>query len=233
MITGIVAALPEEISTLTRQKIGRGCCTFIAPGIVLARSGAGPNNAKVAAERLVDRGAKRLISWGCAGALNETLKPGDLTLVATLVSGQMETIDIQSPWLSETRRILSGLKPHISGCLAESKTIVSLTEDKKKLRRQTQACVLDMESIAIAQIARQHNVPFLAIRAIADPVDMSLPQTVIQALNSEGDVVLSRLLSYLARHPSELTRLVKLGRHFNAAQKTLKLAARYLDAFTR
>ena len=90
-----------------------------------------------------------------------------------------------------------------------------------------------MESIAIAQIARQHNVPFLAIRAIADPVDMSLPQTVIQALNSEGDVVLSRLLSYLARHPSELTRLVKLGRHFNAAQKTLKLAARYLDAFTR
>lgn len=233
MITGIVAALPEETSTLTARKIGRGCCEFIAPDILLALSGAGPENAKTAAELLLTRGAGRLLSWGCAAALSEDLTPGDLTLVNTLVSEGNETLDIQSTWQVEARRILREL---LTGAhcvrLAESATIVVSASDKRTLQQRTDASVVDMETVAIAKVARQRNVPFLAIRAIADPVDMDLPQAVAHALSDEGDVILPKLLTYLIRHPSELPGLIKLGIHFKAAQKTLRLAAQHLAALT-
>lgn len=233
MITGIVAALPEEISTLTAQKIGKGCCQFIAPDILLAYSGAGPDNAKTAAEQLMAKGAERLISWGCAAALDEKLAPGDLTLVDQLVSEQNEQLNIQSSWLAESRRILRELLPD-PPCtrLAESQAIVTSASDKKNLQQLTNASVLDMETVAIAKVALQNNVSFLAIRAIADPVDMDLPKAVAHSLNAGGEVILPKLLTYLLRHPSELPGLIKLGLHFMAAQKTLKQAAQHLDTLT-
>lgn len=232
MITGIVVALPEEISTLTTQKIGKGCCVFIAPDILLVRSGTGPRNARTAAELALARGAARLVSWGCAAALVETLAPGDLTVVDSLISDQFERLHIQSSWLTETRNILSGLRPCTAGCLAESGTVVSSAADKKNIHSRTQATVLDMESVAIAKVARQNNIPFLAIRAIADPATMDLPESVIRSLNSDGEVVLPRLLAHLAGHPAELAGLIKLGLHFKAAQKTLKRVAQHLDPIT-
>ena len=232
MITGIVVALPEEISTLTTQKIGKGCCAVIAPNILLACAGAGPQNAEAAAERLVAEGAERLISWGCAAALVETLAPGDLTLVDSLISDQMEHLDLQSPWLTDARDILRGFHPHTTGRLAESHTVVSLAVEKIDLHHRTQATVLDMETVAVAKVALQNNIPFLAIRAIADPVNMNLPRAIAHSLSSEGEVMLPRLLAYLAGHPSELAGLIKLGLHFNAAKKTLKRAAGHLDTLT-
>ncbi|MGR9115899.1 MAG: phosphorylase family protein [Gammaproteobacteria bacterium] len=228
MITGIVVALPEEISTLTAKKIGKGCCDFIGPSILLACSGAGPQNAQAAAELLLANGAESLISWGCAAALVDTLAPGDLTLVSSLVTDRLEQLDIQSSWLTETRQVLSELHPHTSGSLAESTTLVSSVTEKKTTQRRTQATVLDMESVAIAKVALQNGKPFLAVRAIADPVDMNLPKAIAESLSEEGEVILPKLLAYLVRHPGELMGLIKLGLHFNAAQKTLKQAAQRL-----
>ena len=89
-----------------------------------------------------------------------------------------------------------------------------------------------MESIAIARVAKQHTIAFLAIRAIADPVNMDLPQAINYSLNAQGDVVLGKLLLFLFLHPAELPGLIKLGLHFNAAKKTLKSVARHLDTVT-
>lgn len=232
MITGIVVALPEELSTLTSKKIDKGCCVFITDAIVLAYSGAGANNARTASELLITQGATRLISWGCAAALSETLKPGDLVLADTLIDVQGTQIGIDPDWHGYTKNLLSiTLKVH-TGSLAESKTIVATGQDKKHLHTQTGAVALDMESIAIAKVAKQHKLPFLAIRAIADPANMDLPKTINHSLNNEGDIVLGKLLLFIALHPAELPGLIKLGLHFNAAKNTLKLVAKQLDHLT-
>ncbi|MGR9052757.1 MAG: phosphorylase family protein, partial [Gammaproteobacteria bacterium] len=118
-------------------------------------------------------------------------------------------------------------------CLAESKALVVDSSGKAQLHRQTGADVLDMETVAVAKVALERNVPFLAVRAIADPVNMSLPLAVVHALNGDGEVELPRLFSYLLRHPGELPDLIRLGRYFNSAKKTLKQTARYLDSLTR
>jgi adenosylhomocysteine nucleosidase len=86
-----------------------------------------------------------------------------------------------------------------------------------------------MESIAIARIAQQNNLPFLAIRVIADPANMNLPKAINHSFNNEGDIVLTKLLSYMVLHPTELLGLIKLGLHFHAAKNTLKLIAKQLD----
>ena len=233
MITGIVVALPEEIGTLTAQKIGKGCREFIAPHILLACSGAGPRNAQAAAELLLTQGAKRLISWGCAAALAEDLAPGDLTLVNALISERNEHLEIQSTWLAEARLILRGLLPDFPcACLAESNKVVASATDKRNLRQRTKAAVVDMETVAIAKVALQNSIPFLAIRAIADPLDMDLPKAIAHSLSGEGEVIRPKLLAYLMRHPGELPGLIKLGLHFQSAQKTLKQAAQHLDTLT-
>jgi adenosylhomocysteine nucleosidase len=230
--TGIVVALPEELSTLTSKKIGKGCCVFISDAIVLAYSGAGTNNARTVSELLIRQGATRLISWGCAAALSDTLKPGDLVLPDLLIDAENTRIDINPDWHAYAKNLLTScLKVH-TGSLAESAGIVATGQAKKRLYAQTGAIALDMESIAIAKVARQYQLPFLAIRAIADPVNMDLPKAINHSLNDEGDIVLGKLLLFIALHPAELPGLIKLGLHFHAAKNTLKLVAKQLDHLT-
>jgi adenosylhomocysteine nucleosidase len=227
--TGIVVALPEELSTLTSKKTNKGCCVFITDEIILAYSGAGANNARIASELLIAKGATQLISWGCAAALSETLKPGNLILADTLTDSEGTQFGIHSDWHSYAKNLLStNLEVHV-GSLVESHCIVATGKDKKQLNIQTGAIALDMESIAIAKVARQHQLPFLAIRAIADPVNMDLPKAINHSINTEGDIVLGKLLLFVALHPTELPGIIKLGLHFNAAKNTLKSVAKQLD----
>lgn len=228
MITGIVVALPEEISTLTKQKINKGDCVFLNEKTLLAFSGTGPENATNASQLLIDKGAKRLISWGCAAALKINLKPGDLILPQILHSESNQQFSLTSSWFQQTLEQLSPLNPN-TGSLAESSIIVAKSSDKKSLHQQTRAIAVDMESVAVTRLAIRNNLPALVIRCIADPVTMDLPNAVSYALNSKGDVILAKLLWFLLTHPNELPSLIKLGLHFNAAKNKLKLVAEHLD----
>ncbi len=229
MISGIVVALPEELSTLTTKRVDKGRPVFIANKILVAYSGTGSKNAQSAAELLVSKGATQLISWGCAAALKPTLKAGDLTLADTLIDCNDEEISVDADWHGYSKNILSKVLTVHTGRLTESVNIVSSSREKQQLETITGAIALDMESVAVAKIAQRHKLPFLAIRSIVDPVTMDLPRAIEYAANHEGEIVLSRLLLFLALHPLELPGLIKLGWHFNAAKKTLKIASRYLD----
>jgi adenosylhomocysteine nucleosidase len=235
VITGIVVALAEELTTLTSKKMAKGQCHFIADKLLVAFSGVGPVNAKAAAELLVDQGATRLMSWGCAGALSASLKPGDLILANTLIDAEGARdakCCVSSGWHSDAKNRLAASVVAHTGCLAESMSIISNSQDKKQLHSLTGAIAVDMESTAIAKVAGQHTLPFLAIRVIVDPVDMTLPRAINYSLNQQGEVVLGKLLLFLATHPAELPGLIKLGLHSNAARKTLKSVAKHLDTVT-
>ncbi len=232
MITGLVVALPEELTTLTSIKIEKGDCLFITDRLLVAYSGAGPTNSTAAAELLVAKGAARLISWGCAAALGASLKPGDLILADKLIDAENNELAINADWHSYVQSILANFVVVTGGCLVESVSIVSTSTDKKQLHSLTGAVALDMESIAIAKVAKQYTLPFLAIRVIVDPVEMNLPLAINRSLNDGGEIVLKKLLAFLFLHPAELPDLIKLGLNFNAAKKTLKLVAKQIDRLT-
>jgi adenosylhomocysteine nucleosidase len=229
MISGIVVALPEELATLTSKRIDKGHCVFIANTLLVTFSGTGGKNAKLAAELLVAKGATQLISWGCAAALQADMKSGDLILADTLIDCNDTKLVVNADWHNHSKQLLSQSMPVHCGSLAESLEIVSSSEEKQQLQTFTGAIALDMESAAIAKVAQKNSLPFLVIRAIVDPVTMDLPRAIQYAANTEGDIVVSRLLLFLALHPLELPGLIKLGIQFNAAKKTLKIAARHLN----
>lgn len=228
MITGIVVALPDELSTLTRKKIEKSHCQFIADSILVVYSGVGPDNAQAATELLIAKGATQLISWGCAAALSPNLKAGDLVLANQLVDAHYNTVPIDPHWLAYARHVLAGIPSLHCGSLAESTRIIASGKLKLGYHHITSAIALDMESVAIAKIASQHRLPFLAVRAIADPANMDLPAAIEFSANPAGDIDLSKLLLFLLLHPLELPRLIKLGLHFNSAKKTLKGVAQHL-----
>ncbi len=228
MITGIIVALPDELSSLTKTKVSKGQCVFINDNVVVAVSGAGPVNATIASELLITNGAERLISWGCAAALNEQLLPGDLILAEQLISESRDELSLQSSWLEYITEQLSHLAP-LKGPLLESSSIIALSENKLELHQQTRAIALDMESIAIAKTAKKHAMPAAIIRCIADPVNMNLPESVSYAMNDQGDIIITKLLTHLVTHLNEIPDLIKLGIHFNAAKNKLKLVSKHLD----
>jgi adenosylhomocysteine nucleosidase len=100
--------------------------------------------------------------------------------------------------------------------------VVGTRTEKASLQQQTGAVAVDMESGAIARRARAHNLPFLAVRAIADPAMMDFPGAVTRSLNPRGDVRILELLSHIARRPREIPDLIRLGQAFGAAVRTLQ-----------
>ncbi len=231
MSCGIVVALPEELSTLTSRKLAQGECVSFSDDILIAYAGAGPLNSGNAARLLIAKGADRLISWGCAAALEPQLRPGNL-VIADQIFFDQQIFDTDKRWSHKLRSRLSEKLPVTSGNLATKSRIIASSIDKQTIHKDSGAIALDMESGAIAKAAIQADIPCLVLRAIADPASMDLPQAVVQALNSQGQVELGKLLMFLMIHPWELPGLIRLGLHFNAAQKTLKTIAKHLDEIT-
>jgi hypothetical protein len=77
-----------------------------------------------------------------------------------------------------------------------------------------------MESHAVAAIASAAKIPFLVLRAIADPVDQALPQVAREALRPDGIIRIRATFGGLLREPGQLVALLRLAR-----QSALALAA--------
>lgn len=227
MIIGIIVAMPEELTTLTTKKIAKGQCEFIDKTVIVTCSGIGRDNATKAAELLISKGVKGLISWGCAGALALDLKPGALLFPEKILMTTGQTVNPTQNWLAHIKKNLPIV--HRSVSLVESLTLIETCEDKKSLYQQTEAVAVDMESAAIVQAAEKAGIASLVIRTIADSVTLNLPSAFSDSLNKEGEIVLTRLLRYLVAHPQQLPALIKLKLHFNAAKNKLKAVAEHLD----
>ncbi len=226
MITGIIVALPEELSTLTKKKIPYGKCEFLAENILVTHSGTGPDNALNAALRLLEKGCSKLISWGCAAGLAEGLSAGDLCLPKQLITENQQHISVHTEWRQQTVCLLDGLQPIHSGPLSTSSSIISSSRKKKVIHQSTGAIALDMESTAIARIAEQEQIPCLVIRVIADTVDMNLPTAITKSMDGKGEINNNKLALNIITNPLQIPDLIKLGLHFQNAQKKLNSVAK-------
>jgi len=229
VITGIIVALPEELGTLTRKKIATGSCTTLSANVLVACAGAGIDNACNAAKLLIDKGCNRLVSWGCAAALDTSLHPGDLVVPDVLIAENKEQFFADARWHRQTIAHLAAACELSTVPICESSHLVATSRAKQTLRETHDCFAVDMESVAIARMALQNDIPFLAIRSIADPADMDLPEAIAYALNDQGRVDLLRLMYFIAHHPLEIPGLIKLGLHFHAATNKLKNIARNLE----
>jgi len=222
---GLVVALPEECRSLTRRRVGRGDCLRLGPTQLVCVAGAGGENAVRAAHRLVDAGAAGLISWGCAAGLAPALRAGDLCLPIETVDVRGSHRPVSEAWHWRAETALQAAVGLHSGPLLTADRIAATPAAKRSLAAEFSAIAADMESAGVAAVALERGVPFLVVRAIADPADMALPSAVLRAADADGNVRRLALLGHVLLHPSDCSDLLKLASHFRAALQTLTRAA--------
>lgn len=111
-----------------------------------------------------------------------------------------------------------------AGPLLTSDEVVSDPAEKKRLRDQFGAALVDMETFAVADACRSMEVPFLAVRVILDPVEEKLPSD-LKILTDSASSGTARLLGAffgtVTRRPSSLWDIYRLKENALVAADTL------------
>jgi adenosylhomocysteine nucleosidase len=223
---GIVVALPLEARTVTRARLKIGDAIAIGDHALLALAGMGAARARAAAQVLVQRGATGLVSWGVAGGLDPALASGRLLLPKRIVADDGRSFIVDAAWRWRLEQLLAGPDAPAGGVLLGSDRILDTVGAKQEAFRTTHASAVDMESAAIADVAQQAQLPFVAIRAIVDAAGETLPAVTKAAIDDDGRINPVRLLLRLLFKPFDVLRLILLARRFARASATLSAAAR-------
>ena len=225
-LLGIVTAMTREARTLGGGRVAAGEVLSLADHTLVCCGGIGPQFAERAARMLVERGVDSLVSWGIAGGLDPALEAGDTLLPQNIRSARGDLFAVDEDWRSRLIAML-GRAAH-AGTMIESARVVARAEDKAALFRETGAAAVDMESAAIAAVARATDLPFVVLRTVCDPAGGSLPPAALVAVDQSGRSRPWSLARSLVRRPGQVLALLTLLRQTDAAIASLREAARRL-----
>jgi adenosylhomocysteine nucleosidase len=223
---GIITAVTAEARTLTKEPIPRGELIYLPGGAMLIVSGMGPTWAARTSRALLDKGATALLSWGSAGGLASKVSPGSLILPKTVIASDRSLYPVDRPWHEGLCNRLRGRVGFHTEPLIESSRVVRTPAEKATLFRETGAVGVDMESAAVAATAQEAQVPFMAVRAVADSADTTIPESILNAVDEFGRLNFFKLIQGLVKDPTEVLALVRIARDYRAAKRTLAAVAR-------
>jgi len=212
----IVTGLPQE------ARIAAG------PGMTVICSSSDPTQLRSQLGDFDPQSVRGIISFGVAGGLDPALSTGDI-IVATEVVAEGVRWASAAGLSSELIGDVSELSYRITrGILAGSEIVVPGQSGKAKLRSETNAAAVDMESHIAAAYATSVGLPFAAFRVISDPASRALPEIATTALRPDGRVDVWRVVRSIARQPTVIPELVQTARDFNRAIMTLRSCRRLL-----
>ena len=216
---GVIAAMPAEAAS----------CGLQGSLWSLVCSGIGREAAAHSARQLAERGVAGLISWGTAGALAPDLAPGSLALYVRCVDAVSgETFDTDPTLRAHIHRLLRSLDPVECDGVTSDQPVASVAH-KRALHLQYSCSAVDMESAAIAAIARAYHLPFMVIRSIVDPAHYRLPASALVAFEDPAHSV-ARVVGALIRRPWELGAILQLAWWYRCALGQLRAASTLLES---
>ncbi len=191
---GDISALPWRGAAFSRQAAWKNRRWF------LIANGPGPRLVERALNQRPD--VDRILSIGFCGALDPTLRIGDI-----VVSGEVP----------------KGLQASfVQGDVVSVDRVAFTAREKCELRAATGAAVVEMESAAVAQKAREWNVPFGCVRVVSDVAGDDLPLDFNRYRDADGRFERTRIaLAALGRPFTVLPRLVRLDRDCRRAAERL------------
>lgn len=209
---GVVCGLKSE-AAVVRNALGDD--TRVRIGV----SGANAQRAEAIAREFSADGALAILSIGVSGGLDPALMSGALVVGEKTVVGNGEAWSSDERLLGASSKTLSNIK---TGVLFGADDIIDSAEAKAILFQKYRAIAVDMESHGCAKAAAEASVPFLAIRAIADPADRALPPAALGAIAPDGSTRVFKTLGAALGDPKQFPVLMKLGADSAAATKTLR-----------
>ena len=191
--------MPEELEELLSvleevQEEREGAFTLFrgrleGQEVLLAECGVGKVNAAALTQLFVTKEVTRVIFTGVAGAVDPTLKVGDLVVSTDALQHDLDVTALgynlgQVPgeplsWQAdETLRDLAleaaqGLEEvkTISGRIVSGDQFIASAEKVAQLRETFSAACAEMEGAAVAQVCAKAKIPFVIIRSISDTAD--------------------------------------------------------------
>jgi adenosylhomocysteine nucleosidase len=221
---GVITAMPAEARTFRGHSSYSGQSSWH-----VATAAAGQKNSMLSAKNLLEQGCDFLISWGVAGALDPQLDVGELIITNAVIDNESQYFRFDPDRLSSLTRTLKSLNPKVGGLLYSTKEAVPLATEKQELHEKFHAEVVDMESAAIAKVAYDAKIDFVAIRCIVDRADCDIPMVATSTLKENGEVDIFQLLASLAQNPRQIVPLMRLGFNYYSALRHLKKAATLLQ----
>jgi hypothetical protein len=176
---------------------------------MVAVVGVGADRASVRTRKLLELlRPQRVIVAGVCGAVATDLVVGDL-----LVPDQV--VDVASGTVMVPQGGRSPVAGAHGGALATVRRFGDATP--------AGAVAVDLETAAIAAGCDELGVAWTALRAISD-VPGAVSPAVASLVGPGGGVKVGALLALLVTHPGEMSTLLRLGRQFRQALRTLTVA---------
>jgi adenosylhomocysteine nucleosidase len=244
-VTGVVAALDFEARALGQRRPHAAGLGSLADGSLVSVCGIGGARAEQAARQLVAAGVGGLLSWGVAGGLDPQLSCGTVVLPAEVLrrSDPLETTLLRrfETCRAWRERLAASLPAHArlaAGALLTSAEPVAAAAFKARMFQETQAVAVDMESAAVAEVAADHGLPFIALRVILDSARDSLPESILRAFApaESGAPPVARiwpLLRLLRYAPADVGALLRHAAQYRVARRSLRDCARRTEPTRR
>jgi hypothetical protein len=134
------------------------------------------------------------------------------------VTASGERFFANSRW---TRQISAALGGARIADFAGVDSPVADADGKRALYLGAGAHAVDMESHIAARVAAAYNVPFAAVRVIADPAGRRLPHAALVAMKPGGGLALDALALSLLRDPRQIPHLIQTAIDARAAFRAL------------
>ena len=179
------------------------------PGVEIHTTGMGPDAATTATDQILAGRPRSVIATGFCGALTPLLDAGTLVVAERVV--HENTGDVFLP-----DEVMLAAAPGRRGTLVSASAVARLPADRAALT----GLVVDMESAALARVMDREGIPFIAVRAVTDRYRDRIPD-ILDMLDPVGRPDRRRLAGYVARHPRDLFRLMRLGRASKKAGRAM------------
>jgi adenosylhomocysteine nucleosidase len=221
---GIITALLPEAACLTGESIQPQTLTRLSSHLNLYVCGMGAERAAGAARAMLQAGMDVLVSWGTAGAVAGHLRAGDLCVPETVIGYDGRIYETAKHWrMTVVNKLVDCPGDIYLGPLADSMRVLMSAVDKAEVgERHRTAIAVDMESAAIAEVARAHEKPCIVIRVVSDSAVTAIPDIAIQISDPYGRVRWPKLLRYSLVHPLQLPRLAAFALSYARAVRTMR-----------
>lgn len=211
----IVVAMRREVAPLLRGVTGKradGVEFFELKNAVVAVGGIGRIAAWSAARAVVKSyEPSTLVSAGIAGALIATLKAG------SVVRGG-EVVDADSGAQFEAAN---------GDSVIVTVSSVSGPAEKRNLADRYKADVVDMESAAVAAVAREQGTEFMVLKAISDELEFEMPP-MAEFVDGDGKFETARFAAFIALRPKWWSAVRQLAANSRIASVNLSHGLEHL-----